>query len=111
MICKPCRLAYIRYPYGKKNGWTYEARTTSRPQGDIDIEPTGLSSSKDPSFSKVGLLNAFTNSETISSRIIIILKTEIYEYTREGKTVDTGRVQYAGLSNETSEKICGLAGD
>lgn len=34
---------------------TYEAKTTSRPQGEMEAEPTGLSKVKEPSFPKVGL--------------------------------------------------------
>jgi len=59
------------------NGGTYEARTTSRPQGDIDIEPTGLSTSNDPSFSKVGLVNAEADCTTSASRVIDIAENKM----------------------------------
>ena len=42
--------------YGLRD--TYEARTTSRPQGEIDMDPTGLSTSNDTSLPKVELKKA-----------------------------------------------------
>ena len=37
---------------------TYEANTTSLPQGDMDADPTGSSRRNDPSFPKLELSNA-----------------------------------------------------
>ena len=60
MICRPCRLHSISNSSASKGDQlestvTYEAKTTSRPQGEMEAEPTGLSKVKEPSFPKVGL--------------------------------------------------------
>ncbi len=58
MICSPSFL-----PSGEREGQytafgTYDARTTSRPHGEIDIEPTGCLMWKERSWPNVSLLNA-----------------------------------------------------
>ena len=54
-------------------GHTYEAKTTSLPQGDIDADPTGSLMRKDPSFPKVGLSFADTKPFAFSSSIMMAM--------------------------------------
>lgn len=56
--------------YFQEEGNTDDASTTSRPHGEIDIDPTGLSTSNEPSLSKVELPNAEAGSAIVSSSIM-----------------------------------------
>ncbi|KAB8336772.1 hypothetical protein FH972_021081 [Carpinus fangiana] len=51
-----------------REAMTYDASTTSLPEGEMDIAPTASSTRNDPSRSKVGLLKG--DSITLLMRLI-----------------------------------------
>ena len=71
---------------------THDASTTSRPQGEIEADPTGLSTSNDQSFSNVGLAKADAGSTVFDpsiSRVNLTGNIDIKEKQRAQFTADS----------------------
>ena len=64
---------------------TYEASTTSRPQGEIDIDPTGCSTRKEVSSPNVGLSKAEVNGMVWLLRLMVAVDSQLQRHLTRSK--------------------------